>query len=164
LEMFGNALYPPLTDYTFPVQEKDDGAPESSVSVHVINSGVYNAAYDMWFSTYKQTEGQDNAAEVMIWLDCRHNCIGSDSPIVRIEGVRFYKDSWLTYHNGVHWRYTAFVAVTHRSSFKNLWLNPFYAAAGVNPNWYLTSIDFGFELVDGGQGLSVKNYSLTGVK
>jgi len=129
--------------------------------VGLVNRGVYNAAYDMWFSTTKQTDGQNNAAEVMIWLTCRDNCIGNR--LVTIEGVRFREASWLAYHNGVHWHYTAFVAVSHRSYFSNLWLNQFYKAADVNPDWYLTSIDFGFELVDGGKGLSVKSYSLTGV-
>jgi Glycosyl hydrolase family 12 len=154
----------PLHGYYYPVKEKDDGHPESSVSVNLVNAGIYNAAYDMWFSTYKQTDGQDNGAEVMIWLSCRYNCIGAHSPIVKIEGVEFREDQWIMDHNGVRWDYTAFVALTHRSHFSKLWLNPFYQAAGVDPNWYLTSIDFGFELVDGGQGLRVNSYSLTGVK
>jgi hypothetical protein len=152
----------PLHSYTYPVKEKDDGHPISSVSVHLINSGVWNAAYDMWFSTYKQTDGQDNGAEVMIWLDCRENCLAGTP--VRIEGVWFLKRQWIANHNGTHWDYTAFVALTHRTYFKNLWLNPFYTNAGVNPNWYLTSIDFGFELVTGGTGLAVNSYSLTGVR
>jgi hypothetical protein len=151
----------PLHSYTYPVKEKDDGHPISSVSVHLVNSGVYNAAYDMWFSTYKQKDGQDNAAEVMIWLACHGNCM-SGTP-VRIEGVWFLERSWIAYHNGVHWDYTAFVAEHNRTYFNNLWLNPFYTAAGVNPNWYLTSIDFGFELVTGGTGLRVNSYSLRSV-
>jgi hypothetical protein len=151
----------PLHSYTYPVKEKDDGHPISSVSVHLINSGTYNAAYDMWFSTYKQTDGQNNAAEVMIWLTCRNNCLAGTP--VRIEGVWFLKRTWIAYHNGVHWRYTAYVAESHRSYFNNLWLNPFYQNAGVNPNWYLTSIDFGFELVTGGTGLAVNSYSLRSV-
>jgi hypothetical protein len=151
----------PLHSYTYPVKEKDDGHPISSVSVHLVNSGVYNAAYDMWFSTYKQTDGQNNAAEVMIWLSCRDNCLAGTR--VRIEGVWFLKRQWIADHNGVRWHYTAFVALTHRSYFNNLWLNPFYQSAGVNPNWYLTSIDFGFELVTGGTGLAVNSYSLKSV-
>jgi hypothetical protein len=151
----------PMHGYTYPVQYRRDGHARTSVSVRLVNSGTYNAAYDMWFSTYRQTNGQNNAAEVMIWLSCRNNCIGWRP--VTIEGVRFLETQWIAYHNGVHWHYTAFVARTHRSYFNNLWLNPFFHVAGVNPNWYLTSIDFGFELVDGGYGLRVNNYSLTGV-
>jgi len=152
----------PLHGYAYPVREKDDGEPRTSVSVGLVNSGVYNAAYDTWFSTYKQTNGQDNAAEVMIWLSCRDNCIGWEP--VRIEGVEFLESQWVAYHNGVHWRYTAFVAATNRTYFTNLWLNPFFSAAGIDPNWYLTSIDFGFELYSGGDGLRVNSYSLTGVR
>lgn len=151
----------PLHGYRYPVRERDDGRPETSVSLHLVDSGTYNAAYDAWFSTYQQTNGQDNAAEVMIWLTCRNNCIGWRP--VEIEGVRFLEDQWVAYHNGVHWSYTAFVAETHRSYFSHLWLNPFFTAAGVNPDWYLTSIDFGFELEDGGYGLRVTSYSLSGV-
>lgn len=154
----------PRHGYRYPVQERSDGDPRSSVSVHLVNAGTYNAAYDIWFSTYAQTNGQDNAAEVMIWLDCRGNCIGQRSPVVMIDGIPFYQDSWITHHNGQSWRYTAFVAVRHRTSVHGLRLNPFFAAAGVHPNWYLTSIDFGFELANGGRGLAVNSYSLTGVR
>jgi hypothetical protein len=154
----------PRHGYHYPVQARSDGDPRSSVTVHLANSGTYNAAYDIWFSTYAQTNGQDNAAEVMIWLDCHDNCIGQQSPVVSIDGIAFYKDSWITHHNGQSWRYTAFVAVRHRSSVQGLRLNPFIADAGVNPDWYLTSIDFGFELASGGRGLRVDSYSLTGVR
>jgi len=154
----------PLHDPTFPVQYRDDGSPRADVKVHLINTGVWNAAFDMWFSTYKQENGQDNAAEVMIWLDCNHNCIGQDSPIVTVDEVKFHKDTWIADHNGVRWRYTAYVAVTHRNTFTNLWLNPFFKNAGVKPSWYLTSVDFGFELVHGGKGLGVTSYSLLDVK
>jgi hypothetical protein len=154
----------PLHDPTFPVQYRDDGSPRADVKTHLINSGIWNAAFDMWFSTYKQENGQDNAAEVMIWLDCNRNCIGQDSPIVTVDEVKFHKDTWIADHNGVRWRYTAYVAVSHRNYFTNLWLNPFFKNAGVKPTWYLTSIDFGFELVHGGKGLSVTSYSLLDVK
>lgn len=153
----------PRHGFHYPVQLRHDGHPISSVSIAWNTSGIYNAAYDMWFSTYKQTNGQDNGAEVMIWLNCNKNCIGGDSPIVTIEGVKFHEISWMSSDHGVHWRYTAFVAVRHRTSFKNLWLNPFYWAAHVNRDWYLTSIDFGFELVTHGRGLRVNHYSLNSV-
>lgn len=151
----------PLHGFKFPVKFKNDGHPKTSVSVSLRNKGTWNAAYDMWFSKTAQTDGQDNGAEVMVWLNCRNNCL--TGKIVTIEGVRFYKRSWTSHLHGVSWHYVAFVAVRKRTSFKNLWLNQFYKAAGVNPNWYLTSIDFGFELVDNGWGLRVNNYSLTGV-
>jgi hypothetical protein len=154
----------PRHGYTFPVRVKNDGHPVTSVQTHLVGSGTYNAAYDMWFSTHAQRNGQNNAAEVMIWLYCRGNCIGAHSPIVVIDGIHFHKDSWIMYHNGVHWRYTAFIRVRQHSSVKNLSLNPFFKSAGVKPNWYLTAIDFGFELVNSGRGLRVDNYSLTGVR
>lgn len=154
----------PLHGAHYPVRLKDDGHPVTSVNVRLISSGAWNAAYDMWFSTWPQTTGQDNAAEVMIWLNCRAVCIGQQSPLVKIEGVWFRQDSWVMDHGGTTWRYTAFVAVRHRTAFTRLWLNPFYQAAGVHPGWWLTAIDFGFELVDGGRGLAVPSYSLSGVQ
>ncbi|MBV9382112.1 MAG: hypothetical protein JOY82_24065 [Streptosporangiaceae bacterium] len=147
----------------YPVKMRDDGHPFSAIELHLINSGSWNAAYDMWFSTYPQKNGQDNAAEVMIWLDCRNDCIGSNSPVVRIDGMLFHEISWTTFHNGVSWRYTAFVMVFPHRTFRG-WLNPFYRAAGVHPDWYLTSIDFGFELNVGGRGLAVNKYQLGGVR
>jgi hypothetical protein len=123
----------PLHGFYYPVQLRSDGHPLSSVSIAWNTAGIYNAAYDMWFSTYKQTNGQDNGAEVMIWLNCSRNCIGLHSPTVTIEGIKFHEDSWLSFARGVHWHYTAFVMIRHRTSVSNLWLNPFYWAAHVNP-------------------------------
>src|SRR5580698_6777888 len=31
--------------------------------------GSYNTSLDIWFSTYKQTDGPDNGAELMIWTN-----------------------------------------------------------------------------------------------
>jgi len=150
-----------------PVKADDDGMPVASVTTDSLSvSGVFNSAFDIWFNkTDDPTVGQNNGAEVMIWLDCHDNCIGYHP--VTIDGIR-----WLwtwhvsrNHHTGTTWNYMAFTAAHHRDSVSRLWLNPFirYAEAQgkVSPSWYLTGVDYGFELVSGGSGLKISNYSLT---
>jgi Glycosyl hydrolase family 12 len=153
----------------YPVQVRDAGMPVTSIYTRQTYRGIYNTAYDIWFSKTAQRTGQDNGAEVMIWLTHPGvSLFGGEWPVVRIEGVRFYLMQWRAFHNNTYWNYMAFVAVSPRSYFRNLWLDPFFRYAEhigkLSKNWWLTSIDAGFELVSGGRGLAVENYSLTGVK
>lgn len=159
-----------LHEPTYPVRVSADGMPVTSITTRQLtNRGYrYNTAYDIWFSKYAQRTGQDNGAEVMIWLTHPGVGVWSVTARVRIEGVLFDVMSWRAFHNNTHWNYVAFVAVYPRTSFRRLWLNPFFRYTErikkLSSSWYLTSIDAGFELVNGGRGLAIENYSLTGVK
>jgi hypothetical protein len=154
--------------FKYPVQEKKDGTPKTSVETWLA-PGTYNAAYDIWFNKTDAHPGQDNGTEVMIWL--AHPGIDESGHYVRyvtIEGIRFGVMAWIADHNDTSWHYVAYVMQSQRSSVKNLWLNPLFRNAIANgelsSDWWLTSIDFGFELVRGGVHNNVHYYSLTGVK
>lgn len=160
-----SALHAP----TYPVRVMDDGTPLTSIYTRQTWRGAYNTAYDIWFSKTAQRTGQDNGAEVMIWLNHPGVTLWAcPCRVVRIEGVPFYLMSWRAFHNNTHWNYVAYVAVHPRTYFRNLWLNPFFryteSIEKLSRSWYLTSIDAGFELVSGGRGLAIENYSLTRVR
>jgi hypothetical protein len=153
----------------YPVEEKHDGLPVTSVSTWQ-SPGVYNVSYDIWFNKWDTHPHQDNGTEVMIWL--AHPGINDSAAIdwyVTIEGIRWGVMTW-TAHNrtGVSWHYVAFLAVPQRTGVHRLWLNPFFRNAIAHhllqSNWWLTAIDFGFELVYGGLHNNVHYYTLSGVR
>jgi len=156
------------TCFTYPVEEEHDGMPETSVDTWLAR-GTYNASYDIWFNKTDAHPAQDNGTEIMIWI-AYPGIHRSFSRYVTIGGIRFGVMDWTAYNarTRTHWHYVAYLALHQRSSVKNLWLNEFFRNAISNhelsPYWYLTGIDFGFELVSGGMHDNVHYYSLTGVK
>jgi Glycosyl hydrolase family 12 len=153
----------------YPVQEKHDGYPLTSVETW-LSPGVYNASYDIWFNRTDAHPSQNNGTEIMIWL--AHPGLDDSHAITRyvtIDGIHWGVMDWTAFNPraGVSWHYVAFMAVHQRSSVFRMWLNPFFRNAIANgelsPNWWLTAIDFGFELVSGGVGNNVHYYRLIGV-
>jgi hypothetical protein len=133
-------------------------------------TGSYNTSLDMWFSTYAQTDGADNGAEIMIWTN--HPNISIDDSAVRywdvyVDGRYWYVYSWRTSTDGVGRNYVAFIATRQSGEFYGD-LNPFFWKTEswglLNSNWYWTSIDAGFELDGGGsgKGLGVDYFSVNG--
>ncbi len=153
----------------YPVQERSDGTPLTSVLVQN-HPGAYNAAYDIWFNKTDGHPNQDNGAEIMVWLEHPNIYVPPQAIdwYVTIQGVRYEVASWVAFHNGVHWNYLAYIAVRQRTSLRPTWLNAFFRDAirhgRLVPSWWLTSIDFGFEITRGGLGLRVYAYSLTRVR
>lgn len=152
----------------YPVQQKHDGYPLTSVETYLA-PGVYNAAYDIWFNKTDAHPLQDNGTEVMIWI--AHPGINDSAAIdwyVTIDGIRWGVMTWTASNRyGQTWHYVAYLATPQRSAAFKLWLNPFFrntiAHGLLSPNWWLTSINFGFELVSGGLHNNVHFYKLTGV-
>lgn len=155
------------TCFQYPVEEEHDGMPKTSVTT-ALWPGAYNASYDIWFNKTKAHPLQDNGTEVMIWI-AHPGLYPAVDRYVTIEGIRFGVMEWTArnWRLGVNWHYVAYIAVHQRRSI-GLWLNPFFRDAirngELSPHWWLTGIDFGFELVHGGLHTDVLNYSLTGVK
>jgi hypothetical protein len=154
--------------FRYPVEEKHDGMPETSVKTS-LRPGTYNASYDIWFNKTDAHPVQDNGTEIMIWI-AHPGIYRSFNRYVTIEGIRFGVMDWTAYNSRTrtHWHYVAFLALRQRSSVTNLWLNEFFHNAIANhelsPYWWLTGIDFGFEMVRGGLHTDVLSYSLKGVK
>lgn len=155
--------------FRYPVQEKYDGMPVTSVATG-LNPGVYNAAYDIWFNKTDAHPSQDDGTEIMIWTAHPGIDVWDIARQVTIDGIHWTVMTW-TAHNSTakkSWHYVAYVAEHQRSSVFGLRLNPFFRDAIANRelsgNWWLTGIDFGFELVSGGLNNDVHFYKLTGVR
>jgi hypothetical protein len=153
--------------FTYPVQLKHDGDPRTSISGWLA-PGRYDFAYDIWTNRTNAHPKQDNGTEVMIWL--AHPGV-RESPIrtVWIDGIEWYVTTWMTHHPGMpSWRLLIYYAVHPRSSAYGLRLNDFFREAEahreLSASWWLTGIDAGFELVQGGLHNNIHYYSLTGVR
>jgi hypothetical protein len=150
--------------FTYPVQQKNDGAPLTSIAGWLA-PGRYDFSYDTWFNKTDAHPLQDNGTEVMIWLAHPGVPEACDRK-VSISGIEWCVTGWTTNHPGEpSWNLVIYYAVTPRSSASGLWLNEFFrdaiAHGKLSANWWLTGIDAGFELVQGGVHDNIHSYSLT---
>lgn len=155
--------------WKFPVKVSQDGSPWSDVSIGAAQpKSWYDAAYDIWFNKTSTVPvpSQVDGTEVMIWLQ-HENVGGAGGPVYTIDGKHWQAMKWVASYNGVHWNYIAFVAVGQLTS-ASLSLNPFFSQAehlgSLSSSYYLTGVDFGFEIPKGGVGLHVSNFKFGGVK
>jgi hypothetical protein len=156
-----------------PYRPNADGNPIASVVTNAVqNKGNHNATFDLWFNRARDARvGQNNGAEVMIWTDCHDTCFRWYNWHVTIDGIRWGVRVWTSHQSapsgtGITWLYTAYVALTPRDSVHGLYLNPFLRNAEghdrLKSSWWLTGVDYGFEIGKGSAGLYVRDYSLTG--
>lgn len=151
--------------YTYPVQADHDGDPVTSIAGWLA-PGSYDFSYDVWFNKTDSHPLQDNGTELMIWL-AHPGVPEAVDRSVTIDGVKWDVTTWITNHPGEpHWRLVIYYAVYPRSS-ASLHLNNFFTDAErhgeLGSSDWLTAIDAGFELVHGGVGDNIHQYSLTGL-
>ena len=135
----------------------------TSVSMSYPSSGTYDAAYDIWFNKSRPstTTGQNDGAEVMVWL----NRVGSIQPIgSRIGTANIAGATWDVWSGNIGWNVISYVRQQSTSSLSfsvsSFWNDVVSRGLGSN-SWYLTSIQAGFEPWIGGAGLAVNNFSVT---
>jgi hypothetical protein len=125
-------------------------------------SDAYVAAYDIWFNTTPIATGRPDGAEVMIWLKHTDGIqpAGSKVASAKIGGAAY--DVWS--HRRNSWNYVAYVRSTSTTSARDLDLKTFIQdAVGrgyVRSDWYLISVEAGFELWQGGTGLATKSFAV----
>jgi hypothetical protein len=124
-------------------------------------TGAYDVAYDIWFNRAPSTSGQPDGAELMIWLN--HNGpvqpFGSQVSTAAIGGrpydVWFGKQAWNT---------ITYSMVTGTTSVRDLDIGQFAADAlrrgYLQKSWYLTDVEAGFELWQGGAGLATDSFAV----
>ena len=127
------------------------------------SSGTYDAAYDIWFNKSRPstTTGQNDGAEVMVWL----NRVGSIQPIgSKIGTANIAGATWDVWSGNIGWNVISYVRQQSTSSpsfpVSSFWNDVVSRGLGSN-SWYLTSIQAGFEPWIGGAGLAVNNFSVT---
>jgi len=122
-------------------------------------SGVYNSSLDLWLGAHTGL----GSSEVMIWLRYSKPAWWTKRyPTVRIDGAKWYVVTKPTV-GGLH--YISFRRATPANSAR-LRLAPFITAArrarAVTASSMLWSVQAGFEIWSGGQGLAVTHFSTSG--
>jgi Glycosyl hydrolase family 12/Cellulose binding domain/Fibronectin type III domain len=149
---------------SLPRQISQIGSAPGSISVSYPGSGTWNAAYDIWINADNNVSGVQDT-EIMIWLNRQGGIqpIGSPSNTVNIAGRSW--QAW-TGNNGQNnvvsylfqgsaltsFSFDVMDFVDDTISRGSQW--------GTN-NWWLTSVQAGFEPWIGGVGLTVNNFSQT---
>jgi len=129
-------------------------------------TGLWNKAYDIWFSRHREIGGQAAGAELMVWLDAKFPIPPPTRPIVKIAGRRY----WFFWHRAcnrtVHlcWNFLVFRRVHPVDGVLRLPLTPFIAFAEhynlISDRWWMESVEAGFELWRGGVGLGTSRFGV----
>jgi hypothetical protein len=125
-------------------------------------SGRWAAAYDIWFSRERRISGQDNGAELMIWLSTRGFPAANRAPVVWVDHTRWHVQRWVVSRSGRRWNYIQFRRVRATNHVHRLGLVPFIRLSQrygwIRPSWWLTSVEAGFEIWRGGAGLATTRF------
>ena len=162
-----------------PLQISKIATATSSINMTYPNdpSFLYDASYDIWMDPTAKTTGV-NQQELMIWLNKQGSAIQPISYVYDIEGVAtpiatttIDGVSWNVYrgNNGAN-NVVSYVAVNPISSLptfdvlnfvKDVYTRTSDFEQPVTDQWYLTSIQAGFEPWLGGVGLTVNSFDAT---
>ena len=169
----GPAAYPSIVvgcnygtctrDAPFPRPLADLGDVRSSWAVTVPRRGDYNVAYDVWLDPTPRRDGANTGAELMIWLDRtdRVQPIGSKRADVEIGDARW--EIWQGENEGLP--VISYVREESTTTVLDLPISDFITDATrrgvVEPSWFLTNVQAGFEPWIGGEGLSTDAFALT---
>jgi hypothetical protein len=149
------------------------------------SSSIYDASYDIWMDPTPKTTGV-NQQELMIWFNKQGSAVQPISYAYDIDGVAvpiatttIDGVSWNVYRgtNGAN-NVVSYVAVTPINSLTNFdvlnFITDVYTRTATPPppdhtdyaylvtnQWYLTSIQAGFEPWSGGVGLTVNSFDAT---
>ncbi|MEU3452962.1 cellulose binding domain-containing protein [Micromonospora sp. NPDC006766] len=142
-----------------PVQVKNISSAPGSISYNYISGATYDAAYDIWLDPSPKRDGV-NQMEIMIWL----NRQGPIQPIGSVVGnATLAGRSWQVWRgsNGSNnvISYVASSAIPSMSFDVMEFVNDTRSRGGITNDWYLTSIQAGFEPWQGGVGLAVNSFS-----
>jgi hypothetical protein len=127
-------------------------------------TGAYDVAYDIWFNQTPTTNGQPNAAEIMIWL----NHVGGVNPAgtmvasgLALSGATW--DVWVARMSS--WTYVAYVREGGVTSVSGLDVTQFIddsvLRGDLSPSDYLLDVEAGFETWQGGTGLTTSSFDVT---
>ncbi|MER6187157.1 cellulose binding domain-containing protein [Streptomyces sp. NPDC001652] len=142
-----------------PAQLSTISSAPSSISYGYVSGAVYNASYDIWLDPTPRTDGV-NRTEIMIWF----NRVGSIQPIGSQVGTATVGGrTWQVWtgSNGSN-DVISFVAPSAISSWNfdvMDFVDQTVARGMAQNNWYLTSVQAGFEPWQNGAGLAVNSFS-----
>ncbi|MDI2128208.1 GH12 family glycosyl hydrolase domain-containing protein [Yinghuangia seranimata] len=157
------------TGTALPIQVSKIGSAKSSWSTSKApgTSGNYNVAYDLWFNSTPATDasGQPDGAELMIWLDRQPPEDAPPGNVAYVNGTAFVAWQTSISANGKTWPLIGYRLQDPAASVTNLDLRSFVRDAvtrgAVSPSSYLIAVEAGFEIWNGGQGLTTNSFSST---
>ena len=135
---------------------------------HVRPAGLWNTAYDIWFSKRRHVSGQAAGAELMIWLNAKF-APPWGRQTVRIAGARY----WFAWHiacNDVRghrhcWHYILFRRVHPVFGVTGLPLGPFLRYSErrhlLSSAWWLANVEAGFEVWRGATGVGTVRFNVS---
>lgn len=131
----------------------------TSIRYGYVGGAVYNASYDIWLDPTPRTDGV-NRTEIMIWF----NKVGSIQPIGSQVGTATVAGrSWQVWSGGNGSNdVLSFVAPSAIDSWSFDVMDFVRQAVSrglARTDWYLTSVQAGFEPWQNGAGLSVESFS-----
>jgi hypothetical protein len=146
---------------SMPQQLSSISSISSEISYQYVDNAVYNASFDIWLDPEPQTDGVSQT-EIMIWLNRVGPIqpIGSQTGSATVAGQQW--EVW-TGNNGTN-EVISFVApsAVNSLSFDVMeFVDQAISAGLATDQWYLTSIQAGFEPWEGGVGLGVTSFSAT---
>jgi hypothetical protein len=144
-----------------PLQISSISSISSEISYTYVDNAVYNASFDIWLDPEPQTDGVSQT-EIMIWLNRVGPIqpIGSQTGTATVAGQQW--EVW-TGNNGTN-DVISFVAPSAMSSLSfdvMEFIDQAIGAGMATDQWYVTSIQAGFEPWEGGTGLGVSSFSAT---
>jgi hypothetical protein len=150
-----------------PVRVDELSSARSDWNTTLEADGAYNVAYDLWFHSEESARKEADSAELMIWLRSR----GGVRPFGSRVGQIVVGDSTYTvYYGQQHGRraesnYIAYVDLAGSGAASNLDIKSFIDDAVkrgyIDRRWYLLSIQAGFEIWQGGAGLTTNSFAAT---
>ncbi|MEU2611285.1 cellulose binding domain-containing protein [Micromonospora sp. NPDC007271] len=142
-----------------PVQVKNISSAPGSIGYNYVSGAIYDAAYDIWLDPTPKRDGV-NQMEIMIWFNRQGPIqpIGSPVGTANVAGR-----SWEVWRgsNGSNnvISYLSSSPITSLSFDVMAFINDTRNRGAITSDWYLTSIQAGFEPWQGGVGLAVNSFS-----
>jgi hypothetical protein len=144
-----------------PAQLSGISSAPTSISYTYVSNAVYDAAYDIWLDPTARKDGV-NKTEIMVWF----NHVGSVQPVGSQVGTATVAGrQWQVWsgNNGSNdvLSFVAPSAITSWSFDVMDFVRQAVSRGLAQNNWYLTSVQAGFEPWQNGAGLAVSSFSST---
>jgi len=124
--------------------------------------GVWNTAFEAWFSPTGGTV-PEGGAELMVWLNKKGYIImpagGEKKATITVAGTQ-----WNVFYDSQQrgWKYIAYErakpSVVSSFDLKDF-INDAVSRGYLQPDWYLDSMEAGFEIIQDGKGLTNRSFS-----
>jgi hypothetical protein len=155
--------FPHSTTPLLPIKVKDINEITASYDVEIKATGKCNLSFDLWIT--KSTPPGYPSREIMIWVDnLNWDKMDDNADKIKLMGkVTIEGEDYYFYTANFGWSYLAFIKIDKKRK-NNLKLDKFiqYLVKNgyITEDEYLTSIEFGNEIIEGIGETVVKSYSV----